>query len=391
MNRQIRIVSHAVLAAAVLGAGIAGFYLLKSVREAPQRHQIEEPLPIVRTVPVTIKDMNMTITADGTVNPVSETRIVPRVGGKVIRVSDELVNGGVFKKGELMLEVEPDDYEIALTLARAGLREAESSYQTALQESRAAVNEWEKLHPDTEPPDLVARMPQLQAALANKEAREADMSKARLNLERTKIHAPFDCRVSQKQVDLGEYVSVGQALATLYSTEAVEIVVPVENRDLVWFDIPGFTSKEDKGSSAKVFADVAGRKCTWQGEVIRTQGKIDEKTRMVNVVIRVPGPYETIPPLVPGQFAEVEIYGRTIRDAAVIPRAALQEENTVWAVDPNLGRLYIREVDVAYMGLQGVVVQDGLEEGEFVAVSPVKGVTDGMEVKAVNTGRGDGS
>lgn len=391
MNRPIRIVAHAVLALAVLGAGVAGFYLLKSGREAPQRQQHEETLPIVRTVPVEIKDMDMTITADGTVSPVSETRIVPQVGGKVVRVSDELVDGGVFQKGELMLEVEPDDYEIALVLARAGLREAESSYQTALQESRAAISEWEKQHPDSEPPPLVARKPQLKAALANKEAREADLEKARLNLERTKIYAPFDCRVSQKQVDLGEYVSVGQSLATLYSTKAMEIVVPVESRDLAWFDIPGFTSKGDKGSPAKIFADVAGIKSTWQGEVIRAQGKIDEKTRMVNVVIKIPDPYETIPPLVPGQFAEAEIYGSTIRDAAVIPRAALREENTVWAVDPESDRLYIRNVEVAYTGPQGVVVREGLNPGESVGVSPVKGVTDGMKVKAVNTGPGDSS
>ncbi|MFW5930176.1 MAG: efflux RND transporter periplasmic adaptor subunit [Desulfosalsimonas sp.] len=391
MNRPGRIIIHAVAALAVLGAGIAGFYVLKSTRDAPQRHQRGEALPIVRIAPVSIKDIDMTITADGTVSPLAETRIVPQVSGKITRVSEKLVNGGAFEKGELMLEIEPDDYEIALILARAGLREAESSYRTALEESRAAVKEWEKLNPGTDPPDLVAKKPQLQAAIANREAREADLKKARLNLERTKIYAPFDCRVSEEQVDRGQYVSAGQGLATVFSTGAAEIVVPVESRDLAWIDIPGFTSREDKGSPVEVCADVAGRQCSWTGEVIRVQGKIDEKTRMVNVVIRVSDPYGTLPPLAPGQFAEVEISGRTIRDAAIIPRAAVHEENTVWAVDPDSGRLYIRNVDVAYMGRQGAVIRHGLKTGESVAVSPVKGVTDGMEVKAVNTGHGDDS
>lgn len=390
MNRsKKRIIVHAVLVLVVLGVGLAGFYLLKSVRKAPERQQTEEPLPIVRAVPVTIKDMKMKIVSEGTVRPLAETRIVPQVGGKVISVSDNLVNGGSFKEGDLMLEVEPEDYEIALILARAGLREAESSYQTALQESKAAASEWKKVHPDTEPPDLVARKPQLQAALASRQAREADVKKARLDLERTKIYAPFDCRVSEEQVDKGQYVSFGQAVATLYSTEAVELVVPVESSELSWFDVPGFTSEREKGSPAEVCAEVAGRMHTWEGEVVRAQGKIDEKTRMVNVVIKVADPYETVPPLVPGQFAEVKISGRTVRDAAVIPRAALREENTVWAVSRESNRLHIRTVDVVYMGPQGAVVRDGLKSGESVAVSTLKGVTDGMEVKQVITGRGD--
>ncbi|MFW6011578.1 MAG: efflux RND transporter periplasmic adaptor subunit [Desulfosalsimonas sp.] len=391
MNKPGRIIIHAVVALVVLGAGLAGFYVLKTSREAPQRVQRAEPLPIVRIAPVLIKDRDMTITAEGTVRPLAETRIVPQVSGKVVRASENLVNGGSFKKDDLMLEIEPDDYEIALILARAGLREAESSYQTALQESRAAAAEWEKLNPGKEPPDLVAKKPQLQAALANLEAREADVKKARLNLERTKIHAPFDCRVSQEQVDRGQYVTAGQGLATVFSTRTAEIVVPVESRDLAWIDIPGFTSGNDKGSPAKVSADIAGKRYTWEGGIIRAEGRIDERTRMVNVVIRVQEPYEKVPPLAPGQFAEVEISGRTLRDAAVIPRAALHGENTVWAVDTDSGRLYIRSVDVAYMGDYGAVIRSGLKPGESVAVSPVKGVTDGMKVKAVDTGRGDGS
>ncbi len=388
MKGPIRIIIHAVLALVILGIGFSGLYLLQSLREEPEKQQQAEALPIVRTVAVQMKDMKMIITGDGTVRPLAETRIVPQVGGKVIHVSEKLVNGGAFKKGELMLELEPADYEISLVLARAGLREAESTYQTAVQESRAAVSEWEEVHPGSEPPGLVARKPQLQAALAGKEAREADLEKARLNLERTRIYAPFDCRISQEEVDEGQYLSAGQTVGTIYSTEAAEIVVPMESKDIAWFDLPGFTSEREKGSSAEVYAEVAGGRRTWQGEVVRAHGKIDEKTRMVNVVVRVKDPYKNIPPLVPGQFAEVRISGRIIKGAALIPRAALRENDKVWAVDPGSGRLHIRTVDVAYLGPQGAVVRQGIESGESVAVSIIKGVTDGMKVKPVETGGG---
>ncbi len=391
MTGKIRIIVHALLALAVVGVGLAGFHLLKSSREALGRQEQEPSLPIVRTVPVKIRNVDMKLAGEGTVSPVAETRIVPQVGGKVIHASENLVNGGSFKKGELMLVIEPDDYKIAVTLARAGLRDAESNYQTALQESRASVSEWKSLHPDKEPPPLVARKPQLEAARANVEAQKANLEKARLNLKRTKIHAPFDCRVSSEQVDEGQYVSPGQGLATLYSTKAVEIVVPMESGDLYWFDVPGFTTEEKRGAPVRVFADAAGGRRIWKGEVVRTRGKIDEKTRMVDIVIRVPDPFGKTPPLVPGQFAEAQIMGRSIRDAAVIPRAALRGENTVWAVDPETGRLYIRTVDIAHLDSRGAVVKSGLKPGEQVAVSVLKAVTDGMKVKHVDISRENNS
>ncbi|MBS3731814.1 MAG: efflux RND transporter periplasmic adaptor subunit [Desulfobacterales bacterium] len=391
MDRKIRILIHVLLVLAVLGLGVAGFYKLKSGREALSRQSPEASLPLVRTVPVKIRDMEMTLSGEGTVRPLAETQITPQVSGKVVHISDELVNGGAFQKGELMLAIAEADYEIAVTLARAGLREAENKYENALAESQAAISEWKSLHPDREPPRLVAKKPQLKAAKANLEAQQANLEKARLNLRRTKIHAPFNCRVSAEQVDMGQYVSPGQALATVYATDAFEIVVPMEGRSLKWFDLPGFTTDGKKGASATVTAQVAGDRHSWEGEVMRVQGKIDPNTRMVNVVIRVPDPYASTPPLAPGQFAEVEITGQTIADAALIPVNAIRGENTVWAVNPVYDRLHIREVDIAYMDEQGAVVQSGLKDGEYVAVSSIKGVTEGMKVKYVDITAGDDS
>ena len=391
MNRKVRILIHVLLVLVVLGIGFAGFYKLKSGREALGRQTPEDSLPLVRTVPVRIKGMDMMISGEGTVRPLAETQITPQVSGKVAHVSEELVNGGTFQKGELLLTIAEADYEIAVTLARAGLREAENKYENAREESRAAISEWKSLHPDTEPPSLVAKKPQLEAAKANLEAQQANLEKARLNLRRTKIHAPFNCRVSAEQVDIGQYVSPGQALATLYATDAVEIVVPMKGKSLKWFDVPGFTTDGKKGASVTVNAHVAGDRHSWKGEAVRVQGKIDQNTRMVNVVIRVSEPYAGTPPLAPGQFAEVEISGRTIEDAAVIPINAIHEENTVWAVNPVYDRLHIRRVDIAYMDEQGAVVQSGLKDGEYVAVSAIKGVTEGMKVKYVDITAGDDS
>ncbi|MFO7839853.1 MAG: efflux RND transporter periplasmic adaptor subunit [Desulfosalsimonadaceae bacterium] len=383
MKKSVRILIHAGLALAFIAAGAAGFKMLKSGRDALGRHQPSVPLPLVRTLPIDIGSIDLKITGEGTVEPVQQSQIAPQVDGRVTRISESLINGGSFAKGDLLVAIDPRDYEIAVTLSEANVKEAQSQYETALQESEAAINEWERIHPEEAPPPLVAKKPQLEAARANLEAQKANLKKARLDLERTRITAPFDGRVASEQVDTGQYVSPGQELAKIYATSAVEIAVPLENNELNWFDVPGFTTDDGQGSKAVVRARVAGRERTWQGSVVRAKGKINTETRMVSVVIRVPDPYSSKPPLSIGQFAEVEISGKTLSDAAVIPRAALHEKNRVWVVDPEQGRLYFRSVSVARMDKRGVVVKSGLKKGDQAVVSPLKGATDGMRVRHV--------
>jgi RND family efflux transporter MFP subunit len=383
MTQKIRIIVQIVMVVVIIFAGLAGFYVLKSGRQSLERQQVQPSLPIVRTVPVVFGDLDMVISGEGTVFPLAEVQIVPQVSGKVIRISEKLVNGGAFKKGDLLLKIEPDDYEIVVTQARAGLREAESTYQNISQESRAAIREWKSLNPDIPAPALVAKEPQVKAALAQVKAQEANLEKALLNLERTNIYAPFDCRVSAEQVDAGQYVSPGQALATVYSTEAAEIVVPMESRSLRWIDVPGFTTDQKQGSDVNVEVDTGGSIQTSQGRVVRAHGKINENTRMINLVVRVDDPFGKIPPLAVGQFTQIKIFGHKVNDAALIPRAALREQNTVWAVDPKEGLLYIRKAKVAHFDSRGVIVTGGVNAGEHVVVSVLKTVTDGMKVQYV--------
>jgi RND family efflux transporter MFP subunit len=307
------------------------------------------------------------------------------VDGKVVYMSPALVNGGEFSKGDTLLRIDPVDYELAVTLTEAKVKDAESMLELAKEEAAAAQEEWRMLHAggsgtDSEPPPLVAKEPQLAAAQAKLEADRAEMNRALLNLKRTELKAPFDGRVSQESVDVGQYVSPGQALATIYSTQAAEIVVPLEDESAFWFSVPGFTTGKSRGSRAVVRARVAGQERTWSGEVVRTEGKLDERTRMINVVVRVERPYSKRPPLAVGLFVTTDIEGRTLPNAAVIPRSALHEDDMVWVVD-NDNRLHLREVDVARVQGDEAIVQAGLEDGEKVVLTQLKAVTDGMVVR----------
>jgi RND family efflux transporter MFP subunit len=389
MNKTTRIAVQSVLVLVLIGAGIVGFKMLRESRQALGRQEVQVPLPLVRTVPVEFGEVPMTVNGEGTVRPWKQSQVVPQVSGTVTGVSPDLVDGGSFDEGETLLAIDKRDYEIAVTLAEAAVKDAESAYEMARQESEASRREWRQIHPGEEPPPLVAKEPQLFAAKANLEAQRANLARARLNLARTRITAPFDGRVSAEQVDIGQYVGPGQVLASIYATEAVEIVVPMESEDLDWFSVPGFTTDREKGAEAKIRARIAGRERVWTGRVQRVQGSVDERTRMFNVVIRVNDPFATRPPLTVGQYAEVEIKGDTLSEAALIPRAALRGENTVWAVNREDGRLHFRDVVIARKDERGVVVEEGLSRGDRVVVSPLKAATHGMRVRAVDA-RQDG-
>jgi len=385
MSKTKRRLLHVVITIGLIALGALGMRELTASKPEIQKRKPSAPIPLVRTTTVKAGPQSVTVQGEGTVRPLQEIQLVPEVNGKVVYVSPALVDGGQFKKDDVLLRIDPADYHLAVTLAQAKVKDAESSLQLAEEEAAAAAEEWRMLYgaqleAELKPPPLVAKEPQLAAAQAKLEGDKADLKKALLNLDRTELTAPFHGRVSTENVDLGQYVSSGQSLATLYSTEGAEIVVPLEDESLLWFHVPGFTDGQGPGSTATVRARIAGRELLWNGQVVRAEGKLDERTRMINVIVRVAEPYATRPPLAMGLFVTVDIEGRQLPKAAIIPRRALHEEDVVWTMDEE-DRLRFRKVDVARVQGDEVVVQAGLEDGERVVVTPLKAVTDGMAVR----------
>lgn len=379
-----KIMLHIFLAIVLLIGGFIGMRVLSASKPEMEKETPPVPVPMAKTVAVSTGVHSVEIAGQGTVGVVREIQLIPEVSGKVVMVSPHLVNGGTFEKGEVLLEIDPSDYKIAVTSAEARVKDAESAYKLAKEEASAALFEWRQLNPSDDPPSLVAKEPQLAAAEAMLAAEKANLEKARLQLARTRLTAPFAGRVREEQVDVGQYVAPGQRLAVLYGTEAFEISVPLESDDLYWFHVPGFTSGNGQGAPARVVGRMAGAERTWDGYVDRVEGSVDARTRMVNIVIRVKNPASAKPPLMPGMFVQVRIKGRALENAAVIPRAALRGEQTVWVVNDD-GILEFRSIKIARFSLDGVVVQEGLKNGEHVVVSPIKAVTSGMRVRRVGS------
>ena len=372
---------HGAVAAAVVLLAVAVFAALMATRSRPAKRQIVLPTPRVRAVTAVVGPTPVRVSGEGTVTPLRSIDIVPQVGGRVIEISPSLVDGGHFMKGDVLLRIDPVDYQLAVENAVARVKDAESRLLLAEEEVEAAREEWRLQTGDdgSAPPPLVAKEPQLDAAKASLEGARADLDRARLNLDRTVLRAPFEGRISEKLVDLGQIVGPNQRLGRIFSVEAAEISVPLENETVRWIRVPRFNTGAEEGNEAIVRARVAGRDKTWEGRVMRAEGLLDERTRMINVVVRVDRPYDGVPPLAMGLFVEVDIVGETVPEAAWLPRGAIRNGSSVYVIDPE-GRLRFRDVEVARYDRDEALVTGGLADGEIVVVSSMKVVTDGMKV-----------
>lgn len=386
MNKKRILWLKIIVPICLLAIGLMGLKTLTASKPMPKRQKPVVPAPMVSIMRIQIGPQPVIIHGQGTVRPLREIQLVSQVGGKIIDISKNLVNGGTFEKDDTLLRIEPVDYELALTLTESQVKDAESRLKLSQEEAVVAREEWVEHHAgtptaDREPSPLVVKEPQLKAARARLEADRANLKRALLNLERTVLKAPFPGKVSGKRVDIGQYVAPGQALATLYSTEAVEIVLPFEDENLFWFHVPDLTPGAGSGASATVRAEVTGRALSWTGEVVRAEGKIDEQTRMINVIVRVDNPYASKPPLAVGLFVKVDINGHVLENTAILPRAAIHGDDTVWVFED--GRLHFRKVDVARFFDDHAMVQDGLKDGDLVVLTPIDAVTDGMAVRVI--------
>lgn len=369
----------------LLAAALGAYGIFVSRPEPETRRPVVSP-PLVRTVTVVREDVPLLVRSQGTVSPRVESQLVPEVAGRVLEVAGSFVPGGFFETGDVLVTIDPYDYRQAIVEARAMVAQAKLRLAREEAEAEVARREWRELGTEEEPTPLTLREPQVEDARAALAAAEAALERAERNLDRTRIRAPYAGRVRSKRVDVGQYVTPGVSVATVYSVDAAEVRLPLPDDELAYLDLPlDYRGGGTSGSNPKVLlrAEYGGRVHEWKGSIVRTEGEIDPKSRMVHVVASVPDPYREVPgrpPLAVGMFVQAEIRGRTARDVAVLPRAAMRSDGRVWVVDGE-DRLRFRDVTVLRADREVVLIADGLQDGERVCLSPMEAATDGMQVR----------
>ncbi len=378
----------------IILAGFIGMIFLSSLRQPPHKRHLEDTGVLVEVLPVHRMDHRATVFATGTVQAARTASIVPQVNGRITWMSPRLVAGGVFKKGEMLLEIEKADYEFAVEQARATLAKAELDLETVKGQAEVARAEWERLSAKNgrKPTPLLLYEPQIKNARAAVASARAALEQAELNLQRTRMFAPFNCAVQSEDIETGQYVRSGNPVATVIGTDKAEILTPVPMEDLQWIDVPAST-RRGAASQASVFINVGDRRFRWPGRVDRLLKDVDPLGRMPRLIVSVSDPCQLLkreparPDLLPGLFVDVEIKGRLIHQAFSVPASAIREGNTVWVAD-HKNRLHIQPVTIVRRERENVFIKSDLKEGASIILTKISGAAEGLRLKPVNREHG---
>lgn len=373
--RKILVIATPIL---ILLTAMMGSQIMQANKKEPEKTKRRDPTLAVMATPAYRDNVLLDVSVQGETRPRTEVDMSPQVGGKIIYVSPQFVAGGVFRKGEVLLRLEQADYDVAVLRAQAAVARAEQAVIREKAEGEIARQDWEDLGRGGEPSALTLRKPQLAEAEAALLSAQADMDNAKLQLSRTIIRAPFNGRIRERFADIGQFVGPGTRLARVFSTNAVEVPLSLNDADLTRLGLSlGMSSA--KGSEArdvKLSAVIAGKRRNWAGKIVRTDGAFDPKTRTLPVIVEVADPFgkgasEDGIPLPPGLFVDAEIVGRALDNALIIPRDGLRPEDKVYVVDDK-GVASSRDAVVLDTNADRAVLASGVEDGELIILSPLE-------------------
>jgi len=389
MNKMgvLKLMIKIILPVCLILAGAAGWNYFKSKEPKMKRKRPPQQVVVVETISMKPGNYQSSVQVMGTVMPDQQTDLKSKVSGEVISLSSKFVQGGVMKRGEILLKLDDSDYQIEIRKAQSALDKVlsdlaiEQGSQLIAKEELKLMNEVSQSAVTAT--DLALRKPQLAQAKAAIKSAGADLEKARLSLSRTVIIVPFNALVLEKHVNVGSLVAAQGTLATLVDVDTyrVEAQVPPDR-------LAALRMGEDSGSVAHIHSQYSEQ--TWQGKLVRTTGKMNEKSRMAGVIILVPDPLGlknrgNRAPLLLDDHVNVRIMGEILENVFSIPRSILRDGNTVWVY--NSGTLDIKEVGLAWKDDTTVYIRSGISAGDMVITSDLPAPVKGMSLQLVSRDR----
>ena len=362
--------------------GILGMFIIATIAIIAANQKPKEKKRAFNTLAVIAAyavqdDVQLKVKTQGETRPRTEIDLVPEVGGKIVYVSPNFIEGGIIKKGETLLRIEDADFKVAVIRAEANVAQAEQVLVREEAEGAIAKKDYEELGRGEASP-LALRLPQQAQARASLQAAQAEVESAKLQLTRTSVRAPFTGRVRTKDSDLGQFVTPGRTLGRIFSTDVVEVRLPLTDNDLSKMELPfGYVAKDRAlAPDVKLSATIAGKLRKWDAKIMRTDSTYDTQTRALFAIAEVFDPYgkgisDDGIPLPPGLFVDAAVNGKKFEDVIVLPRDGLRPENEVYVVDDK-GKAEIRSTTVLDTNAQDAYLINGVEAGELVVLSPME-------------------
>ena len=362
-------------------AVIVAYGLVKTAPEPPQVEP-EEVAISVRVLEAEKNRVQLEVISQGSVEPHQQSELIPEASGRIKWVSPNLVAGGYFAKDDALLRIDDRDYRSTVARGQAALTRARAEEELARYEL-ARMEELVK--------NKLTSQSSREVVLRNYRIAKATLQDAKLALEqakrdlwRTEVRAPYDGLVRNERVDIGQYITRGQSIASIYASDSIEVRLPVADRQLAYLDIPlGYRGEiaEDRRSLVLLSTDYGGKLYEWQGQLVRTEAEIDSRSRMVTAVVRVRAEDNPGQPELPiGLFVNAKIKGRWVENIVTLPRAALRNRNQVLIVDSD-NRLTYRTVEIMRHENDNILISNGIDDGEVINISPIQAVIEGMQVK----------
>lgn len=342
----------------------------------------EPPLTKVAVQKALKQTATLTAKSQGTVKPKRAIDIVAQVSGQIVKVTPLFVNGSFVDKNEIFIELDDRDYQAALLTAQSRLSQAERLLAEEKGRSRQAKKEWRDLG-NQEANDLFLRAPQLSEAQASVESAKANLIVAKLNIERTKIRLPFNARITETLVNLGQFVGVGTKIASVYDTSTAEIRLSLSDKQMALLDLPAFNSKLENQPSVTLTGTIAGKQQQWQGKITRTESAIDVRTRMYYAIAEVEKPFENKhAPLLPGLFVEAEIAGKQLSNVLVLPKTTLVNRTNLYTLNEE-NKIELTPVSVLKKQGNNVWIQTDLTENTDILLEKHAVVAPGLVITPI--------
>jgi len=360
---------------AILASAIAIFGAFVALEKPPEEKTVKEFIPVVKTQKLQISDLPMTVNSRGMVMPKEKTIIVAQVGGKITKLSPAFIRGGFVKTGDVLAWIDDSDYQTQLIEAQANLASARASLQQEKAKGHVAEREWQQIT-NASPSELGLRKPQLAQEVARVRAATAGVLRAKRDLERTQLVAPYNAIVETKNVGLGSFVGGGSVVGELSRIDVGEIRLPIADKDLE------FLANQGVNAQVTLHALFNGKATTWQGEIVRNEGIIDSKSRMNYLVAEVKTPYGLDKPLRFGSYVSARINGITINNAAIVPRHLIEERGLAFFTKDSL--LHFESVEVIRQQGKNVVISGELHDYDQLVVSALDIPIEGMKLSLLD-------
>lgn len=370
----------------ILAAGTLGFLKLSVEKEKPKAPPGKKQLIRTRVQEIRLTNFPVVVKTHGVVRPHSEVSLTAQVPGKIARIHPGLEDGAFFKSGEILLELESEDYETAVVAAEAQVARAGAAH--ALEETRArqARLNWEDLGYKEEPNELVLRLPQLREAKANVDSARAQLERSKRDLDRTKVRAPFNGRVRRKNVGPGQVVGAGTSLALVFASDFAEVRLPIAGREIQFLKLP--ETAGDAPLEVELRSSLGeGGEAAWKGWIIRTEGVLDENSLELFAITRVDDPFglnSGKPPLRIGQPVVAAITGKTLDGVVALPRLAVRQMDQVLLVDPKELTLRTRTIVPIWSSEEFILVRDPeFREGGLFSTTHLVYAPNGAKVEII--------